>query len=85
MNIVKGDYTSFEESPSDHLWMYVDIEKEEIVGESMKSRARPIERKATLKIPSIREKFSLQLNKQVAIHDILGKVCTLYEGCMASM
>ena len=70
MNIVKGGCTSFEESPSDHRWIYVDINEEEIVGESMESRARPIERKATSKIPSVREKFSQQLNKQVAIHAI---------------
>jgi len=55
MNIVKGGYTSFEESPSDHRWIYIDIDEVKIVGGSMESRARPIERKATSKILLVRE------------------------------
>ena len=71
MNIVKGGYTSFEESPSDHRWLFIDLDESEIVGESMEARARPIERKATAKIPSVKEKFNCELERQVTFHNLL--------------
>jgi len=85
MNIVKGGYTSFEESPSDHRWLFIDLDESEIVGESMEARARPIERKATAKIPSVKEKFNCELERQVTFHNLLEKVENLYFECIKNM
>ena len=85
MNIVKGGYTSFDESPSDHRWLFIDIDESEIVGESMEARARPIERKATAKIPSVKEKFNCELERQVTFHNLLEKVKKIYSECIKNM
>ena len=78
-------YTSFEESLSDHRWLFIDLDESKIVGESMEARARPIERKATAKIPSVKEKFNLGLERQVSIHNLLEKVENLYSERIKNM
>ena len=74
MNIVKGGYILFEESLSDLRWLFIDLDESEIVGESMEARARPIQRKVIAKIPSVKEKFNFELERQVSFHNLLEKV-----------
>lgn len=77
LQIERGGYMSFDDSPSDHRWLWFDIKINYIVGEAFSMRARPLERKATSKVPSIRENFNKILNEQVQIHKLDRKVETL--------
>ena len=65
VQIVQGGYTSFGHSPSDHHWLWIDMSTRELLGDSMSELARPIERKATSKIPSVRERFNTALNEHL--------------------
>jgi len=72
--IEKAGYTSFDESPSDHRWIWFDIKVSNVVGDTLADRARPLERKATSKVPSIKEAFNRILNDLIAEHKLEVKV-----------
>lgn len=74
LQIDNGGYTSFDKSPSDHRWLWFDIKIHQVIGEAFVARARPLERKATSKVPSIKENFNRLLNKQVQYHKLDSKV-----------
>jgi hypothetical protein len=56
-----------------------------IVGETLHERARPLERKATSKIPSIKERFNSILNEQVSGHNLTTKTKLLYDSVKVQM
>ena len=85
MTVKQGGYTTFEDSPSDHRWWWLDIDERSIIGDSCEDRARPMERKATSKIPSVKERFNFELNRQIHIHKMKSKVEDLYDRCIKSM
>jgi len=85
LQIERGGYVSFDDSPSDHRWLWFDIKINYIVGEAFSMRARPLERKATSKVPSIRENFNKILNEQVRIHKLDDKVKKLTEDIKVQM
>lgn len=66
----KGNYSTFEESPSDHRFYHLDIEEEDIVGTSREDRPPPLLRKATSKIPSVKRKFNQLLEAEVKTHKL---------------
>lgn len=79
LSIEHGGYTSYDESPSDHRWLWFDIKINKVVGASLHERARPLERKATSKVPSIRERFNELLNEQIVWHKLDSKTHKLDE------
>ena len=81
VNILQGGYTSFEDSPSDHQWLWFDISTQELLGTSMDARARPIERKATSKIPSVSDLFNSELNAHLENYHMHEKVLAFYDLC----
>ena len=85
IQIIQGGYTSFAVSWSDHRWLWTDISTQELLGESMSDRARPIERKATSKIPSVRDKFNLALNEHLMQYDMHRKVLEFFSTCEKQM
>jgi hypothetical protein len=50
-------YTSFEQSPSDHRWLIVDIHEGNLIGTPRDDKKPPLMRKCTSKIPSVKDKF----------------------------
>jgi hypothetical protein len=85
LSITKGGYTSNDESPSDHRWIWFDITVNRMVGETLHERARPLERKATAKIPSIKEKFNFLLNEQISWHQLKAKTQHLADAVSVQM
>jgi len=71
--IEAGGYTCIDESPSDHRWLWFDITTDNLVGGILSERARPLERKATSKVPSIKEQFNFLLNEQILLHNMVNK------------
>jgi hypothetical protein len=70
LQISKGGYTSIDDSPGDHRWIWFDIAIRDIVGGMLAERARPLERKATSIVPSIKERFNYILNQQIQMHSV---------------
>jgi len=85
LHIERGGYTSFDESPSDHRWIWFDITTYMIVGGTLSERARPLERKATSKVPSIKERFNHILNEQIVIHNMVNKTKLMDEAIKRQM
>lgn len=85
LDLEVGGYTSQDDSPSDHRWIWFDIKVSEVVGTALSERARPIERKATSKVPTIKESFSYILNEQVEAHKLGRKTKTLEEAAHRQM
>jgi exonuclease III len=79
VQLVKGKYISFEQSPSDHRWIVIDISEHSIIGAPRNDCTPPMLRKATTKIPSVKNKFHQLVETQVHQHRLLQKVSTLYE------
>ena len=78
ISIQQGGYTSHEESPSDHRWLWVDIAESTLLQRNRDDHAPPVERRATSKIPSVRNKFNELLEEQVHKHDLHTKIRDLY-------
>lgn len=74
----QGKYVSFEKSPGDHRWLVIDISEASLIGKSRLDRAPPILRKATSKIPSVKEKFHSLVEQQVVRHQLHRKLQHLF-------
>jgi len=79
IQIYDGKYSTFEHSPSDHRWITIDIPENILVGKSRDDKIPPLLRKATSKVPSTKEQFQLELDKQVVTHKLHKKTTELYE------
>lgn len=81
LNIHKGGYTSFDHSPSDHRWLWFDIEETLIYGTKVIDPLRPINRRVTPKIPSVQERFNQLVNQYIVQHRMSKKVECLMTQC----
>ena len=75
----KGNYSTFEESPSDHRFYHLDIEEDGLVGTSREDRPPPLMRKATSKIPSVKRAFNQLLEAEVKKHNLRDKMDEIYK------
>ena len=78
INIKQGGYTTHEESPSDHRWLWIDISEATLMGRNRDDHAPPLERRATAKIPSVRNKFNDILEGQVSRYQLYNKTIELF-------
>ena len=85
LHIVQGGYINTEDSPGDHCAQWADFMDNDIVGETMEERARPLDRKATSKIPSVRDKFNLLINEELTRHNMKDKTKQCYDACIQSI
>ena len=85
VQIIQGGYTSFDDSPSDHRWLWVHISTQDLFGSSTDEGARPIERKVTSKMPSVRHRFNSALNDQLSEHNMHEKVLIFFKLCENQM
>jgi exonuclease III len=72
-------YTSFEQSPSDHRWIIIDIPETLIVGTARDDKRPPLMRKCTSKIPSVKLNFQNAVESQVKKHNLNKRIMKLYE------
>jgi len=72
-----GRYLSFESSPSDHRWIVLDITEASLIGSCRTDRTPPLLRKATSKIPSIKENFHILVEQAVLRYGLHDKLKTL--------
>ena len=79
LKITQGGYTTHEASPSDHRWVWMDITEQGLLIKNRDDHAPPVERRATSKIPSVRNKFNSLLETQVNNHQIHTKLEKLYK------
>ena len=84
INIKQGGYTTHEESPGDHRWLWIDISEGTLLERNRDDHAPPIERRATAKIPSVRIKFNDLLESQVHHYDLYARTIDLYEDAVIS-
>lgn len=70
IEINNGGYISFENSPSDHRWPWIDIKERNITGKNRKEFTPPIDRRATSKIPRVKKKFQQLLEEQISRHNL---------------
>lgn len=82
IRITIGKYTSFEDSPSDHRWMVIDIQDNIIIGSPRDNKCPPMRRKVTSKIPSVKGTFQHELEIQVLRHNLHHKINELYKSAM---
>ena len=78
IHIVDGRYSSFDQSPSDHRWITIDILDNILIGTPRDDKCPPLLRKTTSKIPSVKENFQLELEKHVIQHKLHLKISELY-------
>lgn len=76
--IQSGHYTNFEDSPSDHRWMVITISHNVLIGTPQDDKSPRISRRASPKIPSVKERFAAILNEEVAKYHLLKKIRILY-------
>ena len=79
ISISQGGYVKEEESPGDHKCLWIDVNEAEIVGRARDDRPPPVYRKATCKIPSVKEAFSKALNKQIDRYGLHAKAKQLVD------
>jgi hypothetical protein len=77
-------YTSFQNSPSDHRWIVVDISERSLLGASRYDKCTKLNRKATTKMPSVKLKFQQLLEQQVLLHNIGSKMDYLYDRALTN-
>jgi hypothetical protein len=78
IHMIQGWYVPFEQSPSDHRWLVVDISESSLIGSSRIDRAPPLLRKATSKIPSVKESFQQLVEQKTVEYNLHSKILTLY-------
>ena len=84
ITIQQGGYTSHEESPSDHRWLWIDVAETTLLERNRDDYAPSVERRATSKIPSVRNKFNALLEAQVHQHNLHTKMKDLYFNAKAT-
>jgi hypothetical protein len=57
IQMVNGIYLPFDRCPSDHRWMEIDISVCSLLGIACDNKCPPLLRKATSKIPSVKDNF----------------------------
>ena len=67
-------YGGHHESPSDHLFPWIDVTETDIVGAAREDRPTPLLRKATSKIPTVRNELNKIFNEQVKKYHLTEKV-----------
>ena len=77
MKIERGGYIDEVFCPGDHHFLWVDVSKEIMIGESLEKQIAPLTSKVTAKIPSIRKKFNEELYKQVQRYKLKDKTLLL--------
>ena len=85
MRIERGGYIDEVFCPGDHHFLWVDISKEIMIGESLEKQISPLTSKVTSKIPSIRKKFNEELYKQVQRYKLKDKTLLLKLRCEDEM
>lgn len=83
--IQQGGYTSFDQSPSDHRWIWFDVEESLFFGSNITEPLRPIVRRVTSKIPSVRDMFNKFINKFMVQNHMERKVIQLQAQCKDDM
>ena len=78
INIKQGGYTTHEESPGDHRWLWLDISETTLLGRNRDDYAPPIEQRATAKIPSVKNRFNDILERQVTLHKLHSKTIDIF-------
>jgi hypothetical protein len=79
IRITQGYYLTFEQSPSDHRWIVVDIDEGGMIGTSRNDLCPPLLRKATSKIPSVKMSFQSLVEQQVKTYNLRGRIHNLVE------
>ena len=74
INIIRGGYTTFDCSPSDHRWVWIDISEKDLVGTQRDDRAPPLERRATTKIPSVKKAFQRLMERQIKMYNLYNRM-----------
>jgi len=68
IKLKQGGYSTFDKSPSDHRFFYLDITENDLVGIGREDRPPPMLRKATSKLPSVKRQFNKLLETEVKQH-----------------
>jgi hypothetical protein len=76
--MVKGSYIPFDESPSDHRWIVLDINESSLLGKAWVDMSPPIMWKTSSKIPSVKLSFQTLVEKQVERYQLHEKISMLY-------
>lgn len=82
IKMVQGKYTSFDKSPSDHRWLVLDIQEGSILGTN-NYVISAIQRKATSKIPSVKNTFQQLVEQKVLDYKLHEKTRIVYSAAMA--
>jgi hypothetical protein len=84
IDITQGGYIDEEESPGDHKCLWIDVKESELIGCARDDRSPPIYRKATSKVPSVRDAFSTALNNKIKSHKLHEKTERLVASARAN-
>jgi hypothetical protein len=79
LNILQGGYVSEFESPGDHRFLWIDLKQNDIVGEAMDSRTPAVMRRATTKIPSVKESFRNKYEAKIEEYGLHKKMNKVYD------
>ena len=82
LHAIQGGYVSHRDSPSDHSWIWIDFKQAELVGENKDFKLPSITRRATAKIPTVKEKFNELLDTHVNQHKLTDKIEQVYAYAM---
>ena len=67
---IRAGYTTLEDSPSDHRWMFIEIEYAALLGHPSISFAQPPKKRVTCKIPKVVASYNDHLAIQMKNHKI---------------
>ena len=79
IEITQGGYVGDETAPGDHLCPWIDVAQEDMIGEPRDDKPPPLMRKATSKIPSVKNEFNRILNEKINLHMLEIKAVELME------
>ena len=70
----RAGYYDFESSPSDHMWMFVEVPFLDLLGIRQVQVPSPPKQRVTSKNPIVMKQFNIGLSQQLLNHDIATKV-----------
>lgn len=82
IQMAQGQYISFDKSPGDHRWIVLDITENSLIGKTNQKHWSKIERRATSKVPSVKERFQQILERGIHRHNIHKKMTKLYKAAV---